>query len=118
MEKEERLEKIRKMALADKPVQFQVAGLKEGVNLFNYQKLGVLFALTTDNGILIADDMGLGKSVQAISIALYKKYKENIKSCLIITLASLKWNFPLEIEKFSNEKYVVIDGTPEERIKQ
>lgn len=35
-----------------------------------------------------------------------------------MTPASLKFNWPLEIEKFTDEKYVVIDGTADERVAQ
>lgn len=118
IQKEERLEKIRKMAKADKPIKFKIPGIKDGVDLFNYQKLGVLFGLTNNSGILLADQPGLGKTIQAISMAVYKKYKEGIKNCLIITPASLKFNWPLEIKKFTDERCIVIDGTPQERVKQ
>jgi len=116
IQREDKLGKIKKMAKTDKPVQFKITGIK--LPLYNYQKLGVLFALTNPSGMLLADDMGLGKTIQAIATACYKKYKEGIKKCLIITPASLKWNWPLEIEKFTDEKYVVIDGPSEERIRQ
>ena len=118
--REERLNKIAKMAQVDAPVKFKVPGIKitDKFDLYNYQKLGVLYALTTTNGVLLADMCGLGKTLQAIAVACYKKYKEGITNCLIVTPASLKWNWPLEIERFTDEKYVVIDGSPEERLRQ
>ena len=117
-QKEARLEKLREMAKQDVPVNLKVAGLKSAYNLYNYQKLGVAYALTNGEGILVADDMGLGKSLQAIAVALVRKAKGLSKNCLVITPASLKFNWPLEIEKFTDEKYVVVDGSPDERIAQ
>ena len=64
-------------------------------------------------------DLALGhNTIQAIATAIYRKNKGEIDKCLIITPASLKWNWPLEIEKFTNESYSVIAGTPEKREKQ
>lgn len=114
--REKRLESIRRMAKADAPVKFKVPGLKK--DLMNYQKLGVLFALTNPSGILLADMCGLGKTLQAIATASYKKQKEGIQKVLVITPASLKFNWPLEIKKFTDERCIVIDGTPQERLRQ
>jgi len=86
--------------------------------LHNYQKIGVMFASTANNGILIADQMGLGKSAQAIGTACFRKHKGDIKKCLVVTPASLKFNWPLEIKKFTNEKFIVIDGPAEKRVAQ
>ncbi len=47
---------------------------------------------------------------QAIGVALELKRLRKINSCIVVTPASLKYNWPLEIEKFTNEKCVVIDG--------
>ena len=68
--------------------------------------------------ILIADDMGLGKSLESISIMLGKKQQYGLKHCLVICgVNSLKWNWVQEIEEHSNEKAYVLgqrkkrDGT-------
>jgi len=117
-EKEARLEKLREMSKRDVKVNLRVPGLKPSCHLYNYQKLGVAYALTNGEGTLIADDMGLGKTLLAIAAALIRKAKGLAKNCLVITPASLKFNWPLEIEKFTDEKYVVVDGSPDERIAQ
>jgi SWI/SNF-related matrix-associated actin-dependent regulator 1 of chromatin subfamily A len=40
--------------------------------LLSFQKEGVEFAISKTNGrVLFADDMGLGKSIQAIAVSLY-----------------------------------------------
>ena len=116
IEKETKLSRLRSMSKQDVPVRFKIPGLKG--NLYNYQRLGVMFATTNGFGTLLADEMGLGKSLQAIATALFLKSKGMAKNALIVTPASLKFNWPIEIEKFTDEKYVVVDGTPEERIAQ
>ena len=57
-------------------------------------------------------------TLQAIGTSLFLKAYAGATKALIVTPASLKFNWPLEIEKFTDEKYVVIDGTPEERVAQ
>lgn len=114
LEKEQELEHIASLAKDDKHVQLRVDGVK--LALYNYQKLGVLFAVKNAVGVLIADEMGLGKTAQAIATGCYWKYKYGAKRALVVTPASLKWNWPIEIEKFTDEPYVVIDGTPKKRL--
>jgi SNF2 family DNA or RNA helicase len=100
----------------DVPVNLRVPGIK--LPLRNYQKLGVQFCMTNGEGALVADEMGLGKTAQAIATALFMKSKGLAKKVLVITPASLKYNWPIELMKFCDEKYVVIDGTPDERMAQ
>ncbi|MCK9154609.1 MAG: SNF2-related protein [Paludibacteraceae bacterium] len=58
-------------------------------------------------------------TIQGIATAIVLKNQGKIKNCLVITPASLKFNWPLEIEKFSDEKSIVIDSKkPEDRIRQ
>lgn len=61
IEREKKLRKIRAMSRADHPVRLKVPGLLG--SLYNYQKLGVMFALANGHGVLIADEMGLGKAL-------------------------------------------------------
>jgi SNF2 family DNA or RNA helicase len=126
-EKERKLAHIRALSKRDAPVRLKVPGLhikdedgnKTPIAPYNYQKLGIMFAITNGEGVLIADEMGLGKTLQAICTALMLKQQGKAKNALIVTPASLKWNWPLEIEKFTDEKYVVIDGKkPDDRIAQ
>lgn len=83
-------------------------------NLFPYQKKGVCFA-TFREGAIIADEMGLGKTLQAIGAAVMKKALFGFKRCLVICPASLKDQWKQEIEKYSNEQVVVVEGLPDER---
>lgn len=85
--------------------------------LFDYQKEGIRFALFKKAAI-IADEMGLGKTLQAIGAAVNKKEILGFRKTLIVCPASLKDQWKKEIERFSNEKALVIQGTPEERENQ
>jgi SNF2 family DNA or RNA helicase len=115
-DKEVKLARLHDMSKTDIPIRLRVPGLN--VSPYNYQRYGIMFAVTNGSGILNADEMGLGKTIQAIATAIYLKDRGLAKNALCITPASLKFNWPIEIEKFTNEKYVVIDGSPDERIAQ
>ena len=91
------------------------SGIK--VDLFPYQKEGITFALFRKAAI-IADEMGLGKTVQAIGTAILKKQVFGFKKVLVVCPASLKSQWKKEIEKFSNEKALIVEGLPAERAKQ
>ncbi|MFO8002541.1 MAG: DEAD/DEAH box helicase [Marinilabilia sp.] len=83
-------------------------------DLYPYQKEGIQFASFRKAAIL-ADDMGLGKTLQAIGTALNKKTFFGFERTLIICPASLKSQWKKEIEKFTSEKAIVTEGTPDER---
>jgi len=66
------------------------------VRPYSFQEEGVRFILD-HNYCIIGDEMGLGKSLQAIAAALYLG-----KRTLIVCPAYLRTNWKLEIEKLSN----------------
>jgi SNF2 family DNA or RNA helicase len=82
--------------------------------LFDYQKEGIFFA-TMRKSAIIADEMGLGKTVQAIGTAIFKKELFGFERTLVICPASLKDQWKREIERFSDEKATIIEGSPEKR---
>lgn len=86
-------------------------------DLFDYQKEGISFVIFKKNAI-IADEMGLGKTIQAIGTAVLKKEIFDFKKTLVVCPASLKEQWKDEIEKFSNENAIIIQGTPDEREEQ
>ncbi len=85
--------------------------------LYPYQKEGIDFALFRKAAI-IADEMGLGKTIQAIGTAVMKKGIFDFRKTLVVCPASLKEQWKKEIEKFSDEKALIIEGFPDEREKQ
>ncbi|MCF6347863.1 MAG: DEAD/DEAH box helicase [Flavobacteriaceae bacterium] len=84
-------------------------------DLYPYQKEGVEFSLFK-KGVIIADEMGLGKTLQALATAILKKTVFNFKKTLVITPASVKHQWKSEVLKFSDEKAIVIEGFPDERV--
>ena len=116
-EKEAHLDKLREWSKTDQQVRMKVPGVK--MSLYNYQRLGTMYSIANGAGVLLADEMGLGKTIQAIATAVFMKSKGQASNALIVTPASLKFNWPLEIEKFTDEPYVIIDSKkPDERIAQ
>ena len=86
-----------------------------------YQKDGFRWLSTLKEygmGGILADEMGLGKTLQVISLILSMKEKGEIGSCLVVSPASLIYNWESELKKFApNLKSVVCAGSPNERKK-
>jgi len=114
--RENELEEIKELSKSSKDFKYKVPGITK--KLFTYQKYGVQFLAKCGGRALLGDEMGTGKSVMSISFAMQMKHNENIPYCFVMTPASLKWNWAMEIEFFTNERYVIIDGTPDKRLDQ
>lgn len=82
--------------------------------LYPYQEEGVQFGLFRSS-TLIGDEMGLGKTLQAIALAIQKKEIFGFSKVLVITPASLKEQWKREIERYSDEKAIVVAGTAPQR---
>jgi SNF2 family DNA or RNA helicase len=95
---------------SSKPINFSF--LK--ADLFPYQQKGIEFCIFK-KGAILADEMGLGKTIQAMSIAILKRQYYGFKKTLIICPASVKYQWKKEIEKFTDEKAIVVDGFPQIR---
>ena len=55
---------------------------------------------------------GLGKTLQILTLARYKKLHQGLKHCLIICgVNSLKFNWQREVEKFCKDEKAVVLGT-------
>lgn len=58
----------------------------------------------THNKFLLGDEQGLGKTKQALDIAVARKHK--MRHCLIVCgVNNLKWNWYKEVEIHTNEKH-------------
>ena len=75
--------------------------IPEGSSLYPFQEEGVRFAFE-HHRCLIADQMGLGKTVQAICLCNVLAYKA--RDILIICPASLKLNWQREWQRWSTRK--------------
>ncbi len=77
---------------------------KYGKTLYKHQEDGIKFLLSR-NGCILADDMGLGKSMQSIIAAL----ESGAEKILIVTTSSTKINWQREINVFCDET-TIVDG--------
>ena len=102
--------KFKEVAMRDEPTEFGVEGLSyEGKNpLFNYQKWGIKCGLYVGDGFLIGDQPGLGKSIQSLGIAKDRMNRGEVRNCLIVCPASLKYNWRDEVTKFLGMEALVI----------
>ncbi len=87
--------------------------------LRNYQKTGFRWLKTMAgygfNGIL-ADDMGIGKTIQVIALLQAEKNEHPDFSALVVCPSSLLLNWQHEIDKFSrNVSSLIISGSSDER---
>ncbi len=99
-------QEVQKLSAEELPA---LHGLK--TSLYPYQKEGVSFGLYR-KAALIGDEMGLGKTLQAIALGILKKDVFGFKRILVVTLASLKEQWKREVERFTDEKAVVVAGSP------
>lgn len=83
-------------------------------HLYPYQKEGVRFAAAAGRSIL-ADQMGLGKTVQAIATAELLRCEHFVEQVLILCPATLKYQWRSEIERFTDMKAIVVEGNTHRR---
>ena len=85
--------------------------IKDGEHFFQHQLDFMKYAIDRQrrgiySGFLLADQPGLGKTLEAMNLALYNKRFNGIKHCLIITCVnSAKYNWVADIKKHTNGKY-------------
>lgn len=103
---------LKEMFAIKKSYTYDYSSIK--ATLYPYQKKGVEFSLFKTR-VIIADEMGLGKTLQAITLALFKKVIFGFKRVLIVCPASLKEQWKREIERFTDEKAIVVAGTKKKR---
>lgn len=87
-----------------KTTDFKVKGLKG--EPYNYQNVGIEFLDASGGRAIIADQPGVGKSLQALGYAIYKNFARN----LIVCPASVKFAWESEIKKWTNKTSIIIDG--------
>jgi SNF2 family DNA or RNA helicase len=84
---------------------------------YPFQILGICFLHDNKRGVM-GDEMGLGKTPTAIG-AIHRLHKEGlVQKTLVICPASLKYQWRNEIDKFTDHKGIVIDGTAKQKKEQ
>lgn len=83
--------------------------------LFPFQKEGVQKMLEMKTNVILADEMGCGKTPQA---SVFLKLKENSLPAIIICPASLKFNWRREIKKWCGVESYVISGKKVESLEK
>ena len=102
--------KLRKMKEID-PAQFDCATPAMKTKAFKHQEVAFHFGLLKDR-YAIFDQLGLGKTFEALNIAMFKKHApQKIERLLIICPNSVKFNWGDEIEKHTGEAYEILDGS-------
>lgn len=82
--------------------------VSQGCSVFDHQKDFMRYAIDRQrrgfkSGFILADEPGLGKTLEIINLALYNRKVHKIKHCLIIACVnSAKFNWYYEIIKHTN----------------
>jgi superfamily II DNA or RNA helicase len=87
------------------------------VPLYPYQIRGALFAAYRGRCIL-GDDMGLGKTVQTMAAVELLARERGVERVLVVSPASVKYQWESEIRKFTDRPVQVIEGGQEARQQQ
>lgn len=88
--------------------------LRDEVEFHPWQIVGIR-TLARWPSFLLADDMGLGKSLQALVVFIIDVFMGLRSSCLIVCPPTLIGNWCDEIEKHTRIPYMVLDGSPKKR---
>lgn len=95
-------------------VRQSIAKIKDSTNYFQHQADGVRIMAKMTNALL-ADDMGLGKSLQALTVAAVDFEWGVASRVLVVCPSTLKWNWELEIYEHTNFTCMLLDGTVKKR---
>lgn len=91
--------------------------LRDEVDFYEHQLDGVR-ELVKRRNFLLCDDLGLGKSIEALAVFCVDVDRDWAETGLIVSPKSLKWNWVKELDKFTRIPYVALDGTPAEQVRQ
>lgn len=91
--------------------------LHDEIEYYKHQVDGVR-ELCRRRSFILADDMGLGKSLEALTVFAVDVVRGWASTMIVICPPTLKGNWVDEIKKFTSFPCFVLDGTPDERIVQ
>ena len=81
--------------------------ISDSVEYYPHQIEGVRKLARMQSGLL-ADDMGLGKSLQALTVAGIDVFRGWAEKIIIVAPVGLKGNWSEEIEKFTTFNYTIL----------
>jgi superfamily II DNA or RNA helicase len=87
------------------------------VPLYDYQLRGAIF-LACRGRCILGDDMGLGKTAQTLAAVEILARERGIERVLVVSPASVKYQWESEIRKFTDRPVQVIEGLSEDRLRQ
>lgn len=90
--------------------EIEIKGIKG--ELRPYQKVGVEFFLNGEGRAILSDQMGTGKSAQALTYTVMAQKKKT----LVVCPASVKHSWKKEIEKWTDLIYVVVNSKSDPKI--
>lgn len=91
--------------------------IKDEVEFYPHQVDGIR-ELAKRKSFILGDDMGLGKSLQALTVFAIDVYRGWYKTAIVVCPVTLKGNWSDEIEKFTSFPFIVLEGSPTVRNKQ
>lgn len=92
--------------------------IKDTVEYYPHQIEAIRKLARRPPSFILADDMGLGKSLQALTIFGVDVVRGFCQSAIVVCPTSLKGNWADEIEKFTGFNYLILSGTPKQREQQ
>jgi SNF2 family DNA or RNA helicase len=106
------------MATEIKPRKSLEPWIKDSVVYYPHQIEGIRDLYQRRHNFILGDDMGLGKSLQAMTIFAMIVKTKGISKGIVICPPSLKGNWSDEFDKFSGFDHIIVTGTPKQREKQ
>lgn len=91
--------------------------INDDVKFYPHQIEGVR-DMVRMSSFMLCDEMGLGKTLQVLTVAAVDFEKGWANRVLVVSPASLKWNWQDEIEAHTTFTCHVLDGTPVKRTQQ
>lgn len=86
--------------------------LRDDVTYFAHQVNGIRW-LALQNSFILADDMGLGKSIQALTVFCIALKMGTAENCIIVCPLTLRENWVMEIEKFTRVPFTRLGEEPD-----
>lgn len=91
--------------------------ISDSVEYYQHQADGIR-QLMNMRSFLLADDMGLGKSLQAMTVFAVDVKRGWSEKALVVCPTTLKENWAEELEKFTRFPFVILEGDPHKRLMQ